>query len=189
MLFTAARHALDRLVSAMMTLVEAIAPNGTLARPSPLTGAASQALFHRLVMLVPQLIRIQRFGLRASPAPNPQAPIPMPAPVARPSRTPRRKGVNSLPRRPGWLLAAIPEIADPVAAEIRALLADPALAALLDRARTLRRALRPLLRSLGLDAAAPATTPQPAPSPGDRQASAPPRASSPPLPTPVAKLA
>ncbi len=188
MLFTAARHALDRLVSTMMTLVEAIAPNGTLARPSPLTGAATQALFHRLVMLVPQLIRIQRFGLRASPASNPQAPIP--APVARPSRTPRRKGVNSLPRRPGWLLAAIPEIADPVAAEIRALLADPALAALLDRARTLRRALRPLLRSLGLDAAAaPATTPQPAPSPGARQASAPPRASSPPLPTPVAKLA
>ncbi len=178
----AARRALDRLVTAVMTLVRAVAPTdaptGAQTRKPALPEAAAHALFYRLCLLVPHLIRIGNFGLRASPKPAAKAPNPpAPPPAARPARL---KGTNALPRRPGWLLAAIPDIAQPVAAEIAALLADPAIATLLDRAPSLNRTLRPLLRSLGL--AAPPTPAPPAPAPRTASPSPNPPAAPPPNP-------
>ncbi len=181
MLPFAARRALDRLVTAVMTLVRAVAPTdaptGAQTRKPALPEAAAHALFYRLCLLVPHLIRIGNFGLRASPkSAAPKAPNP-PAPTVRPARP---KGTNALPRRPGWLLAAIPDIAQPVAAEIAALLADPAIATLLDRAPSLNRTLRPLLRSLGL-----AAPPTPAPAPAPRTASPSPNPQAAPPPNPA----
>ena len=174
----AARRALDRLVTAVMTLVRAVAPTDASTRKPVLPEAAAHALFYRLCLLVPHLIRIGNFGLRASPKPAPKAPNPpAPAPTVRPARP---KGTNALPRRPGWLLAAIPDIAQPVAAEIAALLADPAIATLLDRAPSLNRTLRPLLRSLGL-----AAPPTPAPAPAPRTASPSPNPPAAPPPNPA----
>ena len=143
MLSTPTRDLLDRLAAAVMVIVDAVAPRAAASTPT-LPEAAAETLFFRLCRLVTTLIRISAFGLRTTPKPAPKTRNP---PAARPTRT---TPTPALPRRPGWLLAALPEIAPAVAADISALLDDPAIAALLERAPSLHRILRPLLRSLGL---------------------------------------
>jgi hypothetical protein len=150
-----------------MTLVEAVAPSFTQPSTSTLPRAAAHMLLFRLTRLVTDLIHISNFGIRTLPKPKPTPQTPdHPTPPARPSQPPRPAATPSLPRRRGWLLAALPEIAPPIAAEISTLLADPAIASLLDLAPSLRRNLRPLLRALGLDAPTPIPTPPRPPSVG-----------------------
>ncbi len=182
MLPPAALHVADRLITTLMTLLRAVAPR---ALAPTLPEAAKQTLFFRLSRLVTHLIHISNFGVRglATPKPATQAPDrqPSPAPHRRPTR---RMATAGLPRRPGWLLAALPEIAPSIAADLQALLADPAIATVLHTAPTLHRALRPLLRGLGLDAAPPNPTapPPPPPSaPAPNPTARPHRTSKPPL--------
>ncbi len=175
----------DRLITTLMILLRAVAPQA----PTPtLREAAKQTLFFRLTRLVTHLIRISNFGLPApaKPKPAPQAPDQAPSP-----RRPTRPGATaSLPRRPGWLLAALPEIAPSIAAGLQALLADPAIAPLLQTAPSLHQALRPLLRSLGLVPAPPTpTAPSPPTAPATNPAAPPPRPSQPPPPAPASKFA
>ncbi len=159
MLPPAALLAADRLATVLMTLVRAVAPIATTGSTPTLHQADAGSLFLRLSRLVIRLIRISNFGVPAPAKREPAAPAPPHpapagvAPLRRPATTP------SLPRRPGWLLAALPEIAPATAAELRALLADPAVASLLDATPALHRSLRPLLRSLGLAAAPPSPPP------------------------------
>ena len=189
MLPPATLHLADRLITTLMTLVRALAPSATAPTTTTLPIAAAQALFFRLNHLVIRLIRISSFGIRA-PAnrePETEAPDGVADPAARSPRSPRPRA-SRLPRRPGWLLAVLPDLAPAIATEIAALLADPAIATLLDRAPALHRTLSPLLRSLGL-ALDPTPPPTPAPkSPTPPTATLPttppPRSSNPPLPTP-----
>jgi hypothetical protein len=192
----AARHVADRLASALMALLRAVAPSDTAASTPTLPQAAAQTLFFRLAHLVTHLIRISNFGVRTPTNPKPATQAPdHPAPAAKPSQPTRTVPAANLPRRPGWLLAALPEIAPSVAAEIGALLADPAIATLLDLAPSLHRILRPLLRGLGLNAAPPIPTPPHPPSSSTKPPGAtpptpipaPPRTSNPPIPATVSK--
>ncbi len=168
MLPSAALDAADRLITTLMTLVHAVAHVAGTGSTPTFPELAAHALFFRLNSLVLRLIRISHFGVPASrePAPEPQAPVAPPLRPGSPGFT------LSLPRRPGWLLDALPDTAPAVALDLGTLLADPSFATLLDTAPTLRRALNPLLRGLGLGLAAappnppPNPTPPSAPSPG-----------------------
>jgi hypothetical protein len=67
----------------------------------------------------------------------------------RPSRPRRPQPLLQTPRGNAWLLRLVPETA-PVAAQLRHLLTDPEMTALLAAAPKLRRTLRPLCRMLGI---------------------------------------
>ncbi len=174
MLPPAALDIADRLITALMTLVRAVAPVA-LARGTPTFDEfAAHTLFLRLSGLITRLIRISNFGVPARAAPAPTEPS---APGAPPLPPAPRDAAMRLPSRPGWLLDALPEIAPAVAADLRALLDDPAIATLLGAAPTLHRSLRPLLRGLGLAAAPPNPPSQPTPPstpPPERESHAPP---------------
>ena len=152
MLPLATRHLVDRLVTALMTLVRAVAPADTPERRPTLSEAAAQTLFFRVSHLVLRLIRIRAFGLRTRDKPEPDTEAPDPCTRDTATNPPaRRKTAPPLPRHPGWLLDALPHVAPPVAAALSALLADPAIATLLDEAPSLDRSLRSLMRALGID--------------------------------------
>ena len=152
MLTSALINAADRLIATLMTLLRAVAPNATI---PAFPNNAAQNLFFRLTDIVTTLIRVSAFGIRA-PAKRAVTQSPQSSPTDPAPPRPPRDPAQCLPRRPGWLLAALPDIAHAVAVELATLLADPALAALLAAAPTLHRSLRPLLRSLGLTEAPPA---------------------------------
>ena len=157
MLPPALLNAADRLITTLMTLVDAVAPiaiAGSSIRNLP--AHAAQTLALRLVSLITTLIRISTVGIRAPADPATPADI-HPEPNAPRTQSGPAQG---LPRRPGWLLAALPDIAPAIAADLRALLADPAIAALLGAAPTLHRTLRPLLRGLDLAASQPPPSPR-----------------------------
>ena len=113
----AALHAADRLITALMTLVRAVADIATSSTPA-CPDHAAQTLFVRLSRLVTTLIRISAFGIRTRAEPKPTNPARAhPAPIARPTRP---GPTQSLPRRPGWLLAALPDVAPAVATDLDA---------------------------------------------------------------------
>jgi hypothetical protein len=195
MLPAATVHLIDRLVAALMSLVEAVAPSLTPSIDPALPQAAAHSLLFRLTNLVVRLIGISNVGVRTPAKREPESPS-QPAPAANPGPPSQYGRAAPLPRRPGWLLAALPELAPPIAAEIGALLADPAIATLLDLDPSLRRTLRPLLRALGLSAPTPLPTPPPSPpSSSTHPDGAPPPTPTappphqPPPPTPAPKLA
>ncbi len=164
MLPPAALDAADRLVTTLMTLVHAVAQIAKTGSTSTFPELAAHTLFIRLARLVTHLIRISNFGVPAPSGTRARTP----APVAPPLRPTSRASSLSLPRRPGWLLDALPDTAPAIAVDLGTLLADPAFATLLDTAPTLRRALNPLLRGLGLAAAPP--NPPPSAHPAQRPA-------------------
>lgn len=59
---------------------------------------------------------------------------------------------SGLPRQFGWLLQLVPVVAAGCASQLRHLLADPEMAALLTASPQVMRILRPLCRMLGLEA-------------------------------------
>jgi hypothetical protein len=62
---------------------------------------------------------------------------------------PRRPPQRLLPRKAGWLIPLVPEAAA-AGSQLRHLLADPEMAALIEAAPQMGRLLRPLCRSLGV---------------------------------------
>ena len=129
-----------------MTLADAISPIALTGSTPTFPDHTAQILLLRLIDFITTLTRISIVGIRspADPAtPDPIDPEPT-APRAQPGPA------LTLPRRPGWLLAALPDIAPAIAVDLAALLADPALTTLLAAAPTLHRPLRTLLRGLGL---------------------------------------
>ena len=195
MLPRAARDAADRIITALMTLADALVASVTT-RTTILPADAAQTLFHRVAALATTLIRISALGIPAKPKPKPKPDAPArtpPAPAAPGATVARRaQPTPGLPRRPGWLLAALPDTAPAIAADLRALLDDPAIATLLAAAPSLHRPLRPLLRALGLTPPAPSPdapppdAPQPAPVPPDPHPAAEPGPATPTEPRPGA---
>ena len=164
-------YASDRLSIVVMALLDAVGASITglgLRRPDH---DHAPALFFRLSAIIRAIIRLTLDGPRAKPKATTRKPAPDPAPPA-----PRRpSGHVPTPRLPpGWILDLLPDTAPAIAADLAALLADPACATLLALAPTLHRRLRPVLRALGL-------TPLPAPSPPPP---APPPSATPPSATP-----
>ena len=146
----------DRLIATLMTLIEAVSPAAITGSTPTFPAHAAQTLFFRLVRLVTSLIRVCALGIPPDrPAATPKAGT---CPAAQ-----RSSPAETLPRRPGWLLAALPDIAPAIAADLAALLADPALTPIFAAAPTLSRPLQPLLRSLGLTRQLPPPSPQPPP--------------------------
>ncbi len=115
-------------------------------------------------------------------------------PSRRPPRAaPRRHLPRALPQSRAWLLPLVPEAASG-ASQLRHLLAEADMAALLDAAPQMRRLLRPLCRMLGVRlppglAAPPAPPPARAAAPRRALPAAPLAAPmpSPPRPPPVAR--
>ncbi len=183
MLPPAALHVADRLITTLMTLFHAVAHVAGTGSTPTLPVTAAETLFFRLHRLVLRLIRISNLGV---PAPRQPAPAAPPQPLTQRPPTPRLPPLPALPRRPGWLLAALPDAAPAVAADLRDILADPAIATLLATDPFVGRALRPLLRDLGLEAApppappAPPNAPPPSAPPPEPQHRAPPRDPAPP---------
>ena len=184
MLSSAALDVADRLIIAVMTFLDAAADSAAAGNTPTLSQFAAQNLFVRLARLATRLILIANLGVRAPPQRNPAPPTQTAPEPLFPSSRPAISSVTGLPRHPGWLLTALPELAPAIAADIAALLADPALATLLDRAPSLHRLLDPLLRSLGLAAPPPNPTPSPSPTPPPPSAGTTPQPAAPPNPTP-----
>lgn len=147
--------AINRLVAAILRLTEALA-----APPAALAASLARQLQYRLDRLGAELLHV---GIRIYAAPKPprepSGREANPPSAERPS--PSRPSAR-LPRRPGWLLDALPETAPAIADEIRAALQDPAMAALLAQDPATRRRLQPLCRMLGLDLASFLPTAPPA---------------------------
>ncbi len=156
----AALDAADRLITTLMSLV-AVAPVALARGTLTFDEFAAHTLFLRLSRLITRLIRLSHFGV-----PTRKAPAPAPASAA--NRPVRASGdpTPRLPSRPGWLLAALPDLAPPspptCAPSSPTRPAPPSSTPL----PTLHRTLRPL-RSLGVEAPPPPeASPPDAPSPG-----------------------
>jgi hypothetical protein len=145
------------------TPVQAIAPD--LARRIGLIVAGLAALVaHRFLreprlasLIVPLWTRLTRSARRfdrlmASIAAN-RAPKPRPTRLHRPK--PDTARATPLPAGHGWLIRALPHEAAVYAAQLEALLAEPATADLLAASPAAARILRPLGRMLGLTTFAP----------------------------------
>jgi hypothetical protein len=143
--------------------VQALAP--ALARRFGLIVAGLAALVaHRFLreprlssLIVPLWTRLTRTARRferlmAKIAAN-RAPTPRPARPHRP--TPATARATPLPTGHAWLIRALPQEAAAYAAQLEALLAEPAVADLLAASPAAARILRPLGRMLGLSAFAP----------------------------------
>jgi hypothetical protein len=80
----------------------------------------------------------------------------------------RGGGSSGLPRGFGWLLPLVPQEAACFAGQMRGVLAEPEMVALLAAAPQARRVLRPLCRMLGIEASvlAPGGVTGPEPEPG-----------------------
>ena len=167
--FVLSLDALDvttRLLRALATLGRAVA-----AGPASLSASVVEHLRVRLDQIALHMLLVAtRLGATAprqpiQPRPNPAPPAQSVKPLRRPT-CPR----VALPRRFGWLLAALPGQAPPIADEISTLLQDPAIAELFHADPQTRRLLQPLCRMLGLtipphSAPAPQSMPTPPPSP------------------------
>jgi len=132
--------AADRFACIVASLCRAIAARG--AAPA-LAGPLAALLWGRLHRLAARFAAIvARVAVGAGPvvARARRRPAPRPAPVS-----PRPR----LPEGFGWLLRPVPEAAA-YASQLRHLLADPEVVALLTAAPQLARLLRPLCRSLGI---------------------------------------
>ena len=136
-----------------------------------------------------------RIPANAAPRPHvsrPHASRPHSAPRA-PRGAPAPNRWAHLPRRPAWLHRLVPPMLYPAASQLRYLLDDPDMAALLAASPGLRRTIRPLCRMLGLPQPPPPQPPAyqpPAPQPPAHQAPEPnrpePPAPQPPAPEPPA---
>ena len=95
--------------------------------------------------------RFARLAARipANAAPRPHTTRPATAPRTQRSAPAPNRWVH-LPRRPGWMHRLVPPMLYPAASQLRYLLDDPAMAALLAASPGLRRTIRPLCRMLGL---------------------------------------
>lgn len=91
--------------------------------------------------------RIVRLAARAEAGTLPAVPR---APRAAPASPTPRKPQRRLPCRAGWLIGPVPE-AGGYASQLRHLLAQPDMAALLEAAPGIERLLRPLCRMLGVE--------------------------------------
>lgn len=145
MLTRAARTVADRIAQILTAIVKLV-PEKCGRHP------AAIPLFVRLVALVERCIHL---GTGCQPAPrraksaNPARPK-----TARPSTRASAQRLPRLPTRPGWLLKILPDDAPALAAQLAALLADPAAAELLAASPGLRRNLRPFLVMLALQSPA-----------------------------------
>ena len=84
-----------------------------------------------------------------SPSPNPLPPPPSPALNALPDHRPANPNAPCLPRRFGWLIPLVPGAAIS-ASQLRYLLSQPDITALLDATPQLQKLLRPLCWMLGI---------------------------------------
>ena len=149
----------ERFAWILGALRRAAAGRPALARPAHLahhvalvlTAPLFRVLWARLGRIA---ARFARLAARIPPGAPPRASI------TRPSTTPPRAtralppapslAWLHLPRRPGWLSRVVPPPLCPAASQLRHLLADPAMAALLAASPGLRRTIRPLCRMLAL---------------------------------------
>jgi hypothetical protein len=163
---------LTRLTAIADVLCRAIARHGHLRR---LSGPLVVLLWQRvrgITMQVESLLARLRAGqLRRYPARR----KPRPGPIPR-----RPPAQAAFPTPPAWLIVLIPETAVS-AVQLRALLAEPDVPALLQAAPQLRRALRPLCRMLDVTLPRP---PPPAPPASDPTPPASAKAPSHPTPRP-----
>jgi hypothetical protein len=160
---------LARLIDGLCKAVAARGPGGFLAAPLLLL------LWARLKQASVRILRLAaraRAGKRSTPRAAPLHPV---------ARQPLLHPPRRLPHRAGWLLGPVPD-ARALASQLRSLLAEPDMAALLEAAPGIERLLRPLCRMLGV------ARPKPPPRATPRSRAAP-RKPPPPLAPPREALA
>ena len=159
------RAPIDRFAGIMAGLCAAVAARG--GGRDRLAGPLVILIWSRL-----RRIAVQVAALAARIAAGRQRRYPSRRPPRRPAM-PRRRAPPLLPRGPAWLLPLVPFEAAGHASQLRHLLGEPDMAALLDATPQMRRLLRPLCHMLGVRLPPPPpAAPDPPPAPDTQPAPA-----------------
>ena len=168
----------ERFTALLAGLRRAVAAQAARNRPLE---AVLRLIYTRLGHIAARFARLAA-RIPANAAPRPHVSRPATAPRA-PRGAPAPNRWVHLPRRPAWLHRLVPPMLYPAASQLRYLLDDPAMAALLAASPGLRRTIRPLCRMLGLPQPPAPQPPAPhPPGPPPSEASPPPRSAPPPAP-------